>query len=233
MKSKLNDNHIVGYSNKLSVQPSEELDFMISCTDPKFNAEVVRLIHGDNNPNGPGHKDKKISSNIDGYYDGRIQTINSGSYIKINDSCYYKEHIHVLQKIIDYNNTLHGLLPLDIGKKSGYQKWENGKLIILNLENNGLKILLDGQSLVQNQIDMLKKMLINQDFTLQSPGKIIPISDIQTHYLNTICKRIQLKRPLTVVIDCGNGVVGPTAKKLFQEGYSIMYNVSLRLNIKR
>tara|TARA_B100000686_G_scaffold212756_1_gene219686 strand:- start:10242 stop:12500 length:2259 start_codon:yes stop_codon:yes gene_type:complete len=84
--SKLNDNHIVGYSNKLSVQPSEELDFMISCTDPKFNAEVVRLIHGDVNPNGPGHKDKKVPSNIDGSYNGKIQPIYSGSYIKINDS---------------------------------------------------------------------------------------------------------------------------------------------------
>lgn len=86
MQSILNDNHLVGYSNKLSVQPCEELDFMISCTEPQYKAEVVRLIHGDNNPNGPGHKDKKISSNIDGYYDGRIQNINSGSYIKINDS---------------------------------------------------------------------------------------------------------------------------------------------------
>ena len=86
MQSILNDNHLVGYSNKLSVQPCEELDFMISCTEPQYKAEVVRLIHGDNNPNGPGHKDKKISSNIDGYYGGRIQTINSGSYIKINDS---------------------------------------------------------------------------------------------------------------------------------------------------
>ena len=86
MISKLNDNHIVGYSNKLSVQPSEELDFMISCTDPKFNAEVVRLIHGDVNPNGPGHKDKKVPSNIDGSYNGKIQPIYSGSYIKINDS---------------------------------------------------------------------------------------------------------------------------------------------------
>ena len=78
MQSILNDNHLVGYSNKLSVQPCEELDFMVSCTEPQYKAEVVRLIHGDNNPNGPGHKDKKISSNIDGYYDGRIQTINSG-----------------------------------------------------------------------------------------------------------------------------------------------------------
>ena len=62
-------------------------------------------------------------------------------YVKINDSCYYKEHLHVLQKIIDYNDILHGLLPLDIGKKSGHQEWENGRLVILNLEKNGLKIL--------------------------------------------------------------------------------------------
>ena len=32
-------------------------------------------------------------------------------YVKINDYCYYKEHLHVLQKIIDYNDILHGLLP--------------------------------------------------------------------------------------------------------------------------
>jgi len=86
LQSLLNDSHIVGYSNRLSVQPGYELDFMISCTDPQYKAEVVRLIHGDINPKGPGHKEKKILSDIDGFYDGKIQTIKSGSYIKINDS---------------------------------------------------------------------------------------------------------------------------------------------------
>ena len=62
-------------------------------------------------------------------------------YININNRCYYKEHIHVLQKIIDYNEPLHGLLPLDIGKEIGYQNWKNGKLRSLSLINSNLTIL--------------------------------------------------------------------------------------------
>ena len=40
--------------------------------------------------------------------------------------------------MIESNESLDGLGPLDIGKEIGYQGWENGELVILNLINNEL-----------------------------------------------------------------------------------------------
>ena len=59
-------------------------------------------------------------------------------YIVIEGECYREEHINVLQIIIDNNESLNGLTPLELGKEVGYQKWENGDLIILNLMSNGI-----------------------------------------------------------------------------------------------
>ena len=59
-------------------------------------------------------------------------------YMEIDGECYNKEHIKVLQTIIDNNESLNGLSPLDLGQEIGYQHWENGKLISLRLMSNGL-----------------------------------------------------------------------------------------------
>ena len=59
-------------------------------------------------------------------------------YIEIDGECYYEEHIKVLLSIIENNESLNELTPLDLGREIGYLQWENGKLIILNLISNGL-----------------------------------------------------------------------------------------------
>jgi len=59
-------------------------------------------------------------------------------YIEIEGECYREEHIQVLQTIIENNESLNGLKPLNLGWEVGYQYWENGKLIILNLMSNEL-----------------------------------------------------------------------------------------------
>ena len=64
-------------------------------------------------------------------------------YIEIQGECYYKDHILILQSIIDSNNALTEFSPLELGNKIGYQQWENGKLTHLNLVSNQLTILPD------------------------------------------------------------------------------------------
>ena len=59
-------------------------------------------------------------------------------YMEIEGECYKEEHIKVLQTIIENNESLHNLTPLDLGQEIGYQVWENGKLIVLNLVSNEL-----------------------------------------------------------------------------------------------
>jgi N,N-dimethylformamidase len=74
---------LLGYTNRLSVAPGQAIDFMVSCDRPEFDVRLVRLIHGDENPDGPGFKQVPISSAIDGTYPGHHQAIRSGSYVEI------------------------------------------------------------------------------------------------------------------------------------------------------
>jgi N,N-dimethylformamidase len=50
-----------------------------------FKADIVRLIHGDTDPEGPGFKEELISTSVNGKYPSRSQTIRTGSYVEIND----------------------------------------------------------------------------------------------------------------------------------------------------
>jgi N,N-dimethylformamidase len=74
---------VVGYSDRLSARPGEAIRFMVSCSAPEYEAALVRLIHGDINPLGPGFKEEEIRSDMDGRHRGREQKINTGSYISV------------------------------------------------------------------------------------------------------------------------------------------------------
>jgi N,N-dimethylformamidase len=74
---------LLGYADRFSVAPGESIRFMVSCEAPAFRAQLVRLIHGDLNPAGPGYKEEPIASSIDRTMPGRRQTIAAGSYARI------------------------------------------------------------------------------------------------------------------------------------------------------
>ncbi len=71
--------NIVGYSDKISVCPGETIHFMVSCEVSHYKATLVRIIHGDTNPDGPGFKAEPVKSEFEGSYRGRKQVIRSGS----------------------------------------------------------------------------------------------------------------------------------------------------------
>jgi N,N-dimethylformamidase len=73
---------VVGYADKLSVEPGSAITFMVSSEPGRFSARLVRLIHGDTNPAGPGYKDAAVASTLDGEYDGALQELRPGSYIR-------------------------------------------------------------------------------------------------------------------------------------------------------
>ena len=78
---------IVGYSDKLSVFPGEEIKFMVSVDGgAEYQVEIVRLIHGDTNPEGPGFKEQVVKTSAAGKYPGRKQEIDAGSYGIVADS---------------------------------------------------------------------------------------------------------------------------------------------------
>ena len=74
---------ITAYADKVSVAPGEEIKFMVNCNLPKFRADIVKLICGDMNPDGPGYKEKVCRTKASGTYKGRKQVIHAGSFIEI------------------------------------------------------------------------------------------------------------------------------------------------------
>ncbi len=73
---------LVGYSDRWVVQPGERIGFHVSCAGPRFQAEIVRLIHGDRHPAGPGFKERPVEGCDLGGSDfaGAVQAIHTGSY---------------------------------------------------------------------------------------------------------------------------------------------------------
>lgn len=76
---------ITGYTNQMSVQPGEHIKFMVSSDHKKYRTNMVHLIHGDSDPEGPGLKINKINADVDKEYKGRKQDIYMGSYVKFDD----------------------------------------------------------------------------------------------------------------------------------------------------
>jgi N,N-dimethylformamidase len=73
---------IVGYTDRPSVRPGESLAFKVSCEGgaAEYDAEIVRLICGDDSPHGPGFKSQLVSASVNGRYAGRKQRVNCGSF---------------------------------------------------------------------------------------------------------------------------------------------------------
>jgi N,N-dimethylformamidase len=71
---------LVGYSNRWSLRPGEEIAFHIHCANDRYEVQLVRLIHGDQSPRGPGFKEEPLDSPLNGSHDGYPHAIRKGSY---------------------------------------------------------------------------------------------------------------------------------------------------------
>src|SRR3569623_478425 len=79
---------------------------------------------------------------------------------------------------------------------------------------NGLKMVLKGETLAEEDIQSLRRRIETQDYTHGSGSA--RQQDIVADYLHTITGDVQLARPLKVVVDCGNGVAGELAPRLLR-----------------
>ena len=80
---------------------------------------------------------------------------------------------------------------------------------------NGIKIVLAGKTLVKADIEGLYQIICQRDF-INGEGKLVE-HEIISAYIDRIVSDLKLARPLKVVIDCGNGVAGSFAPKLFRQ----------------
>jgi N,N-dimethylformamidase len=77
---------IVGYADRMTTQPGDTIKFMVSSQAPRYRADIVRLIHGDANPKGPGIKETVVQSPANAEYPGKRQVLPLGSYGIVPDN---------------------------------------------------------------------------------------------------------------------------------------------------
>lgn len=81
--------------------------------------------------------------------------------------------------------------------------------------HNGFKIVLAGKTLSEEGIETLYRRICEKDFYC-GKGQY-STAEVVEDYINTIVERIHLQRPMKIVMDCGNGIAGELAPKLFRK----------------
>lgn len=78
----LKETAIRGYADRLSARPGETIEFKVSSTAPgSYQADVVQLVNGDTNPDGPGFTEVEVA--VNGEYPARFQVTDAGSYVTV------------------------------------------------------------------------------------------------------------------------------------------------------
>ena len=75
---------IVGYTDRLSVQPGERLCVMVSAVDDTFAADIVRLVSAETTRDGAGYSEDLVDAIVTTRHLGRVQPLRLGSYATID-----------------------------------------------------------------------------------------------------------------------------------------------------
>src|SRR5438477_9324840 len=71
---------LIGYLDRFSARPGEPIAVKVSSRfDAPYRADLVRIIHADANPAGPGVKIEEVPAGFAGTYPSRFQPVHSGS----------------------------------------------------------------------------------------------------------------------------------------------------------
>jgi N,N-dimethylformamidase len=80
---------VVGYCDPLGVAPGERQRFFVSSREPEYEAQLVRLVHGDLNPDGPGLKEIELDAPLNGVFPGAEQELRRGSSVVVPDNAIF------------------------------------------------------------------------------------------------------------------------------------------------
>lgn len=80
--------------------------------------------------------------------------------------------------------------------------------------HNGFKIVLNGRTVSTEGVQAIYQRILDRRF--EKGEGALSTYDITSDYLSTVKQKIQLKRPLKVVVDCGNGIAGEIAPALYR-----------------
>ena len=111
-----------------------------------------------------------------------------------------------------------GMVPTPLVYFATYTKGASSGVMVTGSHNppeyNGFKIMIAGETLSADKIQNLYSRILNQQFSSGS-GSSTSIN-IDQDYMDTIKSDIDLDRELNIVVDCGHGVAGNIAPKLFE-----------------
>lgn len=80
-------------------------------------------------------------------------------------------------------------------------------------EYNGFKIVLDGRTLVEHDIQELYQRFVAEDFT-SGEGEVTQL-DVRDEYIDAVSDDVVVAQPLKIIVDCANGIAGSVAPELF------------------
>ena len=81
-------------------------------------------------------------------------------------------------------------------------------------EFNGFKICIGKETIFGPQIQKIREIIENENFE-NGKGKVEEVNIIED-YIEYICKNVNIKKPLKIILDPGNGVCGLTAPEIFK-----------------
>lgn len=77
---------LAGYCDRFSAKPGERLSFMVSAEGAaEAEVQLVHLIHGDENPEGPGFIEREVDAPINGSHAVAKQLTQAGSFVRVAD----------------------------------------------------------------------------------------------------------------------------------------------------
>ena len=114
-----------------------------------------------------------------------------------------------------------GCVPTPMVYFAAYQLQTNCAVMLTGSHNppdyNGLKMVLDGETLSGNTIQSLRTRIEQNKLTHGNGNGSYAQQDISAAYIARIVSDIKLTRPMRVTVDCGNGVAGAYVANLYRQ----------------
>ena len=77
---------LFGYCDKLSVKPGDDIAFHVTADGTsEAEAQLVKLVHGDQHPDGPGFIEREVDCEANGTWAVEKQFTQVGSFLTVDD----------------------------------------------------------------------------------------------------------------------------------------------------
>lgn len=110
-----------GYTDPWSVRAGERIQAFVSVEGASgFDARLVRLIHGDENPEGPGFVEQQVPSAIDRHWPGQRQYVQQGNLLTVADT---EGRLHLADRAVTLHAFVLPTLP-EAGRQVILGRWD-------------------------------------------------------------------------------------------------------------